>query len=289
MDLASQRFPPAHFKKGSVISAQQPALGEHTVGHTTPGAAHSTIGYLARPTRIESFGLEEQDRPMRPTDVVTVEGEPDPGAGGYDIGYRTTPCLWGTEPGSLVRKVGSGYSSFAGTRVLDLGCGEGKNSAYFATRGASVTALDISEAAIENARRAWSGPEFADVKFLIGDARRRDFAVEGFDVVVLYGLLHCLGDEPAMRSVAMAARAATTPGGINIVCALNNRLDGFTEGHIGFRPYRASHEFYVSLYRGWELSMLSDTDLTESHPPNHVTHTHSVTRFVARRPLAHVG
>jgi 2-polyprenyl-3-methyl-5-hydroxy-6-metoxy-1,4-benzoquinol methylase len=35
-------------------------------------------------------------------------------------------------------------------RVLDLGCGDGRSSLFFARRGAHVTAIDISEVAIQN-------------------------------------------------------------------------------------------------------------------------------------------
>lgn len=35
-------------------------------------------------------------------------------------------------------------------RVLDLGCGDGRSSLFFAKRGAAVTAIDISEVAIQN-------------------------------------------------------------------------------------------------------------------------------------------
>ena len=49
--------------------------------------------------------------------------------------------------------------SFRDLRVLDLGCGEGKNAAFLASRGALVEAIDSSELALANARSAWPSAE----------------------------------------------------------------------------------------------------------------------------------
>lgn len=205
------------------------------------------------------------------------------GQGGYDIGYQSSPCFWGREPGSLVRASVSLLPSASGLRVLDAGCGEGKNAAFFGERGAAVDAFDVSPLAIANARRAW--PNLIErVRLSCVDAR--DFSAESatYDVVVLYGLLHCLEDQTRSR-VTQNLKAVTRPGGLHIVCALNNRLDGFAEGHIGFRPTLASHQSYLDLYADWSLKRVSDRDLIESHPPNYVEHCHAVTRFLAVKPL----
>jgi len=44
-------------------------------------------------------------------------------------------------------------SNFSGLKVIDLGCGEGKNALYFAERGAEVVGIDISRVAIEHAKQ----------------------------------------------------------------------------------------------------------------------------------------
>jgi 2-polyprenyl-3-methyl-5-hydroxy-6-metoxy-1,4-benzoquinol methylase len=204
--------------------------------------------------------------------------------GGYDSGYRSSPCFWGREPGSLLpASLDFLPQDFAGLRVLDAGCGEGKNSVFFAKRGATVHAVDISPAAIENAQRAWSDVNHR-VMFEVGDVQTVPLSPTAYDVVILYGLLHCLSSTTAMKALATRLMAATKPRGLHIVCALNSRRDGFTEGHPIFRPRLAAHDFYTSLYTGSELAHLSDSDLTESHPPDHRVHTHAVTRFIARLP-----
>jgi 2-polyprenyl-3-methyl-5-hydroxy-6-metoxy-1,4-benzoquinol methylase len=190
--------------------------------------------------------------------------------------------FWRDTPASLVESTFRGVD-LTGARVLDLGCGEGKNAAFLAGLGATVRALDVSAAALQNAERHW-GAAGLSVEFAQADVRELSFGFERYDVVISYGLLHCLGGMTAARGVTAAAQEATKPGGVHVVCALNSRLDGFSEGHIDFRPTLLTHENYAALYRAWQISELSDRNLTESHPPNYVEHTHAVTRFVARRP-----
>jgi hypothetical protein len=65
-------------------------------------------------------------------------------SGGYDDGYRRCPCFWGKTPGKLVSALADIVPSFHGLRILDAGCGEGKNAVFFAQRGAFVRAIDVS-------------------------------------------------------------------------------------------------------------------------------------------------
>lgn len=202
------------------------------------------------------------------------------GPGGYDIGYASVPCFWGAEPGSLVRRGVELLGGVQGKKVLDAGCGEGKNAAFLAGQGAAVDAVDISEWALRNAASAWPHQVADGVTFAVGDVR--DTPLTGpYDIVVLYGLLHCVPGHTEKRQLVERLKRLTAPDGLHIVCALNDRLDGFTEGHIAFVPDTASHCHYVQLYGDWVVTDVSDSDLTESHPPNYVPHTHAVTRFFA--------
>ncbi|MCI0438429.1 MAG: class I SAM-dependent methyltransferase [Chloroflexi bacterium] len=59
-----------------------------------------------------------------------------------------------------------------GERVLDLGCGQGVVSRAMQRAGAAVTGVDLSPRLIEAARQR--SPK--EIQFVIGDARRLDFA-----------------------------------------------------------------------------------------------------------------
>jgi len=203
--------------------------------------------------------------------------------GGYDEGYTACRCFWGQEPGSYVKRLIEMQPSLAGLKVLDLGCGEGKNAIHFARRGARVTAIDISEQALKNAKDMWPAAEYDNVAWAVKDVMLFDFDDGPYDVVIMYGLFHCLQDADAVLDMVRRVQANTVKGGYNVLCAFNDRKHDLS-AHAGFSPLLLQHEFYTSLYSYWELLMVSDDDLFEAHPHNNIPHFHSLTRAVARRP-----
>jgi 2-polyprenyl-3-methyl-5-hydroxy-6-metoxy-1,4-benzoquinol methylase len=195
----------------------------------------------------------------------------------YDEGYAACPCFWGREPSSLVRELRTLVPSFGGYHVLDAGCGEGKNAVYFAEQGASVRAIDFSPLALQNARAAWGSPE--KVEWELGDIRRIEFEAGAYDIVVAYGVLHCLADEMEVRASVLKLQSATKAGGFNLVCSFNSRAQDL-RAHPGFSPVLLAHRDYEHLYSSWKTLLSSDSDLSEVHPHNAIEHTHSMTRLL---------
>ena len=203
------------------------------------------------------------------------------GNGGYEAGYRDCACFWGKEPSSLVLGLAHQIGDFSKLQVLDVGCGEGKNASYFARCGAKVTAIDISGRALEHARRDWRS--FNSIEWICADIRDFEFGPARYDVVVVYGLYHCLDSADSIEALQYRLSTATAPGGYHVVCCFNSRRQELDEAHPGFQPFLASHEFYCGLYTGWEILAQSDRDLTETHPDKNIKHTHSMTRILARK------
>ena len=82
----------------------------------------------------------------------------------------------------------------AGRSVLELCCGSGMMSEQLASRGARVTGIDCSPAAIA---RAWERARRYDfsARFLVADAENLPFPDRSFDVVAVHDGLHHL-EEP---------------------------------------------------------------------------------------------
>jgi tellurite methyltransferase len=200
--------------------------------------------------------------------------------GGYDDGYMACPCFWGKEPSSLVRRVGEWLPSVRGLRALDAGCGEGKNAAFLAERGAFVDAFDVSALAIAHGHAQF--PSATNVRFAVADIRDVPLPSASYDIVVAYGVLHCLPSEQAVGAVLTRLADATRPGGLHVVCVFNKRSQDLS-AHPGFAPVLLSHAWYCHWYAGWRILEASDRDLTERHPHNDREHTHSMTRLVVQR------
>ena len=106
------------------------------------------------------------------------------------------------------------------SRVLDLGCGHGKNSRILTRWGHHVVGVDVSELAIGRCRVY--EPELT---FETASADDLPFPDDSFDAVVDVGCLHYLDGPTRERSVAEIARVLR-PGGV-----LHSRM---------FRPRPAS-------------------------------------------------
>lgn len=86
----------------------------------------------------------------------------------------------------------------AGKVVLDAACGEGYGAALLAREARQVTGLDLSQAAIEHARKRYQGQE--NLVFEIGDCTRLPFADDSFERVVSFETLEHLDDHDGMLS-----------------------------------------------------------------------------------------
>ena len=144
-----------------------------------------------------------------------------------------------------------------------------------------MRAIDASMLALRNAAAAW--PSVANITWDHADVRDLQLSPDAYDVVLAYGLLHCLADENEVRTTTAKIQRATIAGGFNVICAFNARQQDLS-AHPGFEPVLLAHEYYGNLYNEWHLIHSTDNDLEEVHPHNGIRHTHSMTRLIARRP-----
>lgn len=197
---------------------------------------------------------------------------------------RECDSFWGAEPARLVREMYS-ERKCNGLRVLDLGCGEGKNAAFLAERGAEVRAVDCSDRALDNARKLWGPRIDASVSWELNEASEvaTQLRSESVDVVIMYGLLHCLSSRDEVAELVLACQRATAQSGVHIVCTFNDRGHDLS-AHPQFQPLLLPHDFFIQMYEreGWRVAA-TDSNLYEAHPNNEIPHHHSMTRLVANR------
>ncbi|MCB9795576.1 MAG: class I SAM-dependent methyltransferase [Alphaproteobacteria bacterium] len=97
-------------------------------------------------------------------------------------------------------------------KVLDLGCGQGRDALVFARLGHSVHGLDLSEVGIGQLR-ALAAREGLDIRAEVGDVAAFEPEAEAYDVVLLDRVLHMLTDDATRFAVLSRATRATRPGG----------------------------------------------------------------------------
>lgn len=131
-----------------------------------------------------------------------------------------------------------------GTRVLDVGCGNGFTAGQFAARQCAVVGIDLSESGIDIARATYPGARF---EVLAADEHVLEkLAAPPFDLVISTEVIEHLYDP---RSFVRGCWSALRPGGRlilttpyhgylkNLLLALANRQDSHADplwdgGHI---------------------------------------------------------
>jgi SAM-dependent methyltransferase len=96
----------------------------------------------------------------------------------------------------------------AGSRVLDLGCGFGKNLRYLVANGIRASGIDIAARAAERAREVANG----SAEVVVGSACALPWPEGSFDAVLDAGCLHCLPASSRPIAVREAARVLVDDG-----------------------------------------------------------------------------
>ena len=83
------------------------------------------------------------------------------------------------------------------TRVLDAGCGDGRNLVYFLRAGFSCFGVDGDPGAIDRVRRLAStlAPDLPETNFVVGQLDRLEHGDASMDAVVCSAVLHFAEDE----------------------------------------------------------------------------------------------
>jgi tellurite methyltransferase len=187
---------------------------------------------------------------------------------------RPDEYVLGTSPSGFARALGALVSRQG--RVLELGCGEGRDAVFFASRGADVTAVEISAAGLRKAARL-ARARGVRVRWIRASIAR--CPLDGpFDLILSYGVLHYL-PRGERRWLFRRLQAVTNPGGIHAHLVFTDRLvyreksevaDYFRAGEL------ASHYRRWRLLRGGPLDVPCAQDGTR--------HRHGAEVLVARAP-----
>ena len=195
----------------------------------------------------------------------------------WETGYADTggPSVFGSPSEEMHVVVGK---LPAAARVLDLGCGDGRNALFLLQHGLRVTAVDISAKAV--AKLAVNARAYAELLHAeVADVR--EHSLRGpYDLIIAHGLLHLMPRVDWSRLMD-GIQSDTAPHGYNVVAVFTDALP----------PPADLEQFMLGLFRegelleryaGWRVVLYRSYVLEDEHPGG-VRHRHPVNKIVAQR------
>jgi tellurite methyltransferase len=196
----------------------------------------------------------------------------------YDERYECPGYYWGKAPSQTCYRVLQLLPPERPVKLLDIGCGEGRNAVFFARNGYQVTAFDASPKGVEKTSQL---ADDAGVHVEVFVADINDFRLtDSFDVLFSTGVLQYVPSE--QRSALFRNyREHTEVGGLNVFSVFVEKP------FIGKAPdaEKTSHKWIsgelLTFYHDWKIEYCTEEifDCMSSGLP----HQHAVNRIVARR------
>ena len=143
----------------------------------------------------------------------------------YEERYRAVHAKglrWaGDQPTPLVAEAAARYCR-KNAKILEIGCGEGRDAITLLKQGYDLLATDVSPEAISFCRAA--APEYAE-RF-----QRLNCLEDGhpahYDMIYAVAVIHMLAEDDDRRGFYRFFREHLNPGGVGLICSMG---DGATE------------------------------------------------------------
>ncbi len=112
-----------------------------------------------------------------------------------------------------------------GMRVLDAGCGYGRNLVHLLRAGCEIFAVDANPEGVAHVRAlaAELAPHLPSSNFRTGPIEKMDFASEFADVVICNSVLHFARDDAHFLAMLEELWRVVRPGGM-LFCRLGSRI-----------------------------------------------------------------
>jgi tellurite methyltransferase len=175
-----------------------------------------------------------------------------------------------------------------GMRILDAGCGYGRNLVYFLREGYKVFAADADAEAVESVQAfaRIHAPSLPESNFRVEAVERMSFDDACADVVISNTVLHLALDDAQFEAMLQGSWRVLKPGGL-FFCRLASLIGMESEfEHLQGRRYRSpdgAERYLVDAAMLGSMAERLGAELVESLKTTVVQNQRSMTTWVVRK------
>lgn len=202
--------------------------------------------------------------------------------------YEGEEYVWGVEPSHFAQDLFVRWKALAPNlvmqgesigRLTELGCGEGRDSVYFAAQGFEVMAVDVAPAGLAKARKL-AQERGVTVHTVEADIHDVDWAIPA-DIVYSLGALQYV--YPLHRAGRFEEwKAMTRKGGMHYMFAFLEHPDVETAPDWGQKEYLYREGELLRYYEDWEV--IESYDYIFECNSSGIPHRHAASVVIARKP-----
>ena len=176
--------------------------------------------------------------------------------GYYDERYKKEEFFWGLQPNETCFEIMKMKPPIKSLKVLDIGCGEGKDAVFFARNGYQVTAFDLSKDGIEKGKRL---AEQCGVYVDFFQADLNDYRlVDKYDIIFSSGVFDYM--KPDLRiEITEHLKEHTNDDGLNAIKVFVEKpfIEVDDKKKKAYRYSWKSGELFTYYY-DWEISTMKE-------------------------------
>lgn len=196
----------------------------------------------------------------------------------YEKWYEGDSYYWGTEPADFCDELISLCPPSCEKKVLDIGCGEGKDAVYMASKGYKVTAFDLTENGIRKTIRL-AKENGVEINAYVDDINTFE-TDEQFDIVYSTGTIQYLFDENKKLFFEKISRITRKNGFVFFNVFVEKPFLGLPpDWDIEEKMWRSGELF--SFFPDWKFIRIDETIFEDNS--NGIPHYHCMDTIICKK------
>ena len=196
----------------------------------------------------------------------------------YNSRYSKKEFYWGLKPKKIV--VDSVQHISQNAKILDLGCGEGKDSFFLAKNNFDITAIDLSKEGIRKVQEL-AKEEKIKIKTKVSEIQSYLKNCKKFDAVFAINVLQFIDEKNIFKTIKKI-QSRTKPKGLNVISSFIAENSKQKKMSLSKGKYFFEKGEIKDLYKDWKI-IFYEEKLGKWETHGEPKHRHFTVKIIAQK------